>query len=39
MNAKGEGHLATLARSHLNYRYFDTSKDILFSKMAGLISL
>ena len=38
MNAKGQGHLATLARGHLDCRFFDTSKDIL-SKTAGLISI
>ena len=30
MNAKGQGHLATLARGHLDCRSFDTSKDIFF---------
>ena len=38
MNVKGQGHLATFARDHLDCRSFDTSKDI-FSKTAGPISI
>ena len=38
MNAKGEGHLGTLARGHLDWGSFDTSKDIFF-KMAGPVSI
>ena len=38
MNAKGQGHLATLTRSQLDCRSFDTSKDIL-SKTARHISI